>query len=233
MTYSELIAKIRNYTEVDSTVLSDSICDGFIRDAELRIFRDVDADYSRKFATSTFVADNRYVLLPNDCLIVRSVQHISGGTRTFLQERDTSFFSEYNPDDDTGTPKYWGHWHKTNDNFYLVVAPVPSAADTCQVNYVRVPPHLYSSTDAGAVPETMTSTFLSTNASNCLLFACLVEAYGYLKGSMDMYKLYESKYNQVMQAFALEQMGRKRRGEYTDGVPRVVIPAPSPNYVKN
>ena len=34
MTYSELIAKIRNYTEVDSTVLSDSICDGFIRDAE-------------------------------------------------------------------------------------------------------------------------------------------------------------------------------------------------------
>ena len=79
----------------------------------------------------------------------------------------------------------------------------------------------------------MTSTFLSTNASNCLLFACLVEAYGYLKGSMDMYKLYESKYNQVMQAFALEQMGRKRRGEYTDAVPRVVIPAPSPNYVKN
>ena len=43
-----------------------------------------------------------------------------------------------------------------------------------------------------------------------------------------MYKLYSDKYNEAIQAFALQQMGRRRRDEYTDGVPRVKVPSPSP-----
>jgi hypothetical protein len=228
MTYAELIAKIRSYTEVDSTVLSDAVCDDFIRDAELRIARAVDADYLRKFATSSFVASSKYVLLPNDIMIVRSVQHISGGTRTFLENRETSFLNEYNSDGSTGTPKYWGNWYKTNDKNYLIVAPAPSAADTVEVSYIRTPPHLFSSNDAATVPERSTSTFLSTFAEELLLYACLIEAYSFLKGPMDMYNLYEKKYNESIQNFAIEQTGRRRRGEYTDGVPRVKIPSPSP-----
>jgi hypothetical protein len=34
MTYAELLQKIRDYTEVDSNVLTDTICNGFIQDAE-------------------------------------------------------------------------------------------------------------------------------------------------------------------------------------------------------
>ena len=37
MTYAELTAKIRNYTEVDSNVFTQSIIDGFILDSEFRI----------------------------------------------------------------------------------------------------------------------------------------------------------------------------------------------------
>ena len=55
MTYAELVTKIRDYTEVDSTVLTSTIVDGFIRDAEFRIFREVDADYARVYATSNFI----------------------------------------------------------------------------------------------------------------------------------------------------------------------------------
>ena len=40
MTYDELKTKIRDYTEVGSTVLSDTILNGIILDAEYRIFRD-------------------------------------------------------------------------------------------------------------------------------------------------------------------------------------------------
>ena len=40
MTYTELLQKIRDYTEVGSTVLSDTILNGIILDAEYRIFRD-------------------------------------------------------------------------------------------------------------------------------------------------------------------------------------------------
>ena len=44
----------------------------------------------------TFTAGNRYVSLPSDALIIRSVQVIDGGTRVFLEKRDTSFISEFN-----------------------------------------------------------------------------------------------------------------------------------------
>ena len=52
MTYSELITKLRDYTEVGSSVLTSTILDGIIRDVEFRIFRAGDADYSRKYETS-------------------------------------------------------------------------------------------------------------------------------------------------------------------------------------
>ena len=35
MTYTELLQKIRDYTEVGSTVLSDTICNGLINDARV------------------------------------------------------------------------------------------------------------------------------------------------------------------------------------------------------
>ena len=37
MTYTELVQKIRDYTEVDANVLTSTILDGFIEDAEFRI----------------------------------------------------------------------------------------------------------------------------------------------------------------------------------------------------
>ena len=52
MTYAELLTKIRAYTEVDSTVLSDTIIDGFIENAEFRILRDVDSDSNRSYKTA-------------------------------------------------------------------------------------------------------------------------------------------------------------------------------------
>ena len=55
MSYAELLQAIRDYTEVDSNVLTDSICNGFIRDAEWRIARDVDADYDRQYSTATLI----------------------------------------------------------------------------------------------------------------------------------------------------------------------------------
>ena len=61
----------------------------------------------------------------------------------------------------------------------------------------------------------------------------MVEVYGFLKGPLDMYKLYEDKYNRELQAFALEQMGRRRRGENTSGVPRIPVPSPSPEQWRN
>ena len=61
-----------------------------------------------------------------------------------------------------------------------------------------------------------------------LLYGVLVEAFSYLKGPQDMYNLYKSKYDEEVQAFAVQQMGRRRRSEYDNGVPRIKIESPSP-----
>jgi hypothetical protein len=53
------------------------------------------------------------------------------------------------------------------------------------------------------------------------LYACLVEAYGFLKGPADMIQFYEGKYTQALQGFVIEQMGRRRRDEYSSGAPRL------------
>ena len=216
ITYPDFLTQVRNYTEVDNNVLTDVIIQDFIRSVELDIAGKVDYDDLRKYSTSNFTANNRYVSLPSDLTIIRSVQVIDGsGNRTFLEKRDTSFISEYNNDGTTGTPRYWANW----DDFNLLVAPIPNSALQVQINYITDPTQ-FTSTN---------TTFISKYQESMLLHGVLSEAFRYLKGPMDMYSLYEKKYNEEVQNFALQQMGRRRRAEYDDGVPRIQVASPTPN----
>ena len=61
-----------------------------------------------------------------------------------------------------------------------------------------------------------------------LLYACLVEAFKFLKGPDNMLQLYEASYQEALQTFAAEQQGRRRRDEYRDGVVRIPIQSPTP-----
>jgi len=215
ITYSDFLTQVRNYTEVDSNVLTDSILDQFIRNTELDIAGAVDYDDLRKYSTSNVTTGNRYVVMPADLLILRSVQIINSDVRDFLEKRETSFISEYAPNDTvTGQPKYYANWDETN----ILLAPTPDSTYTIQINFIKDPPHFDSSTN----------TFLSQHQEALLLYGVLKEAYSYLKGPDDLYKLYSDRYNQSIQAFALQQMGRRRRGEYDSGVPRIKVPSPSP-----
>jgi len=72
-----------------------------------------------------------------------------------------------------------------------------------------------------------TSTFISKYFGNGLLYACLVEAFGFLKGPMDMLTYYEQRYKQEVDKFGLEQIGRRRRGDYTSGTIRIPLNTPS------
>ena len=218
ISYSDFLTQVRSYTEVDSNVLSDTLIGQFIRNTELNIAGAVDYDETRKYATSSFTANKRYIVMPADFLIVRSLQVFADTTntsaRTFMEKRDTSFISEYNSSGATGQPKYYANW----DDNTLVVAPTPDIAYAVQLNYIIDPPG-FTSTN---------STYLSQYQESLLLHGVLTEALSYLKGPMDMYNLYKSKYNQEVEAFALQQMGRRRRAEFDDGVPRIQVASPSP-----
>jgi hypothetical protein len=190
MTYAELVQQIRDYTEVDSNVLTSTIVDGFIENAEWRIFRDVDSDNNKRYATANLIASQRFIDVPADLLVVRSAQIVDGGSGG------------------TGEPKYYGMWDKDT----IVLAPTPSSTYEIQLNYILKDPGLSSSN---------TTTYLSKYFPNGLLYACLVEAYSFLKGPNDLMQLYEGKYKQAVEGFSVEQMGRRRRDEYQSGVPRV------------
>ena len=218
ISYSDFLTQVRNYTEVDSNVLTDTIIGQFIRNTELSVAGAVDYDDTRKYATSSFTSGKRYLVTPADFLVIRSLQVFNStdqtGDRFFMEKRDTSFITEYNGSGATGLPKYYANWDESS----IVVAPTPNQAYVVQLNYIITPPSFTSSN----------TTYLSEYQQGMLLDGVLTEAFAFLKGPMDMYNLYKSKYTEGIQNFALQQMGRRRRAEYDDGVPRVKIPSPSP-----
>ena len=214
ITHANFLTQVRNYTEVDSNVLTDALIDQFITNTELDVASKVDYDDLRKYSNSNFTAANRAVSLPGDLKYLRAVKITDGGTEVFLEKRDQTFIAEFNPTGTQGQPKYYANYNDKN----IIVAPTPASALAIQIQYIKNQPHF----DSG------NSTMLSDQHQNLLLYGVLVECFSYLKGPVDMYNLYKTRYDKTLEAFALEQMGSRRRGQYTDGVPRVKIGSPSP-----
>ena len=221
-TLTNLQDDIRSYTEVDSGVLSNSIINTMIKNTENRIYRDADSDDNRFYATSNLQAGNRYVTIPSDLRIIRYVQLKDGsGNQVFLEKRDTSFMAEYydTPSTASGLPKYYGNW----DANFWVVAPTPNSTFEITLAYIKQPTSLTDSSVSSS------GTYISNKYQDLLLYGCLVEAYGYLKGPPDMLQYYEASFRRALQSYAIEQQGRRRRDEWQDGAIRTPLKSESPS----
>jgi len=217
MNYSELVTNIRGYTEVDSNVFPDSVINTFITMAENRILRDIDLDVFKKEATANLIADSRFLPMPGNILTHRYIMVTDdNGDQIFLDFRDTSFMKEYWPDyTETGVPKYYSVWD--DETFYI--APTPASALSVQLGYIVRPEQLSS---------TNTTTWVSTNAPEALLYACLIQAYSYTKGPLELVQYFENSYKQAIQGLGIEQQGRRRRDEYRDGMVRIPVKSVTP-----
>ena len=221
-TLTNLQDDIRNYTEVDSSVLSTGVLNTIIKNAENRIYREVDSDDNRFYATSNLQAGNRYVTIPSDLRFIRYAQLTdASGNQVFLEKRDTSFMAEYydTPGTQSGLPKYYANW----DANYWVVAPTPDSTYLITLAYTKQPDSITAS------PGSTQGTYTSNKYQDLLLYASLVEAYGYLKGPADLLQYYEQSYRRAAKSYSIEQEGRRRRDEWQDGVIRSQIKSPSPN----
>ncbi len=220
-TLANLQSDIRNYTEVDDTVLSDSILNTIIKNTENQIYRDADSDDNRFYATSNLQSGNRYVTIPSDLRFIRYAQLTdSSGNQTFLEKKDTSYMAEYydTPATQSGIPKYYANW----DANFWVVAPTPDDTYLITLAYTKQPDSITAS------PGSTQGTYTSNKYQDLLLYGSLVEAYGYLKGPVDMLQYYTRAYQKALQSYGLEQQGRRRRDEYQDGVIRTPLKSPSP-----
>ena len=231
---SGLKTQIRSYTETDSNVLTDAVLENIILNAQYRIFRDVPIDADRKQQLGNFVAGQESINAPAGALFIRGIQvydtngsAITGANR-WLEKKDVTYLQEYQ--DVTGTsaaqgqPKYYAMFGgATGDSDTtsgrIIVAPVPNTTYRYKVHFNKMPSTLASDN---------TTNYISLNFPNGLLYCCLSETYGFLKGPIDMLTLYENKYKQEIQKFAIEQTGRRRRDDYTDGTVRFKIESSSP-----
>jgi len=229
-TYSTLTTAILNYTEVGTSVLSSTITDQFIDNSELRIQREIPIDADRKEMLGNLTASKDNVYAPAGTLFVRGLQVYTStsaatGANSWLEKKDISFLREYDTaETTTGTPKYYAmsggaEGTGATSSGRITIVPTPSSAFMYKIHYNARPTGLSSAN---------TTTFLSLNFGNGLLYACLVEAFSYLKGPMDMLQLYEQKYQTEVQKFGGEQLGRRRRDDYTDGEPRIPVQSPTP-----
>ena len=220
-TYAELTQQILDYTETDTNVLTDTIINDIIEHAESKIFREIDLDVFRKYKTASLTISDPFVAMPGATpqlfSAIRYVQIFgTDNVRITLEKKDSSFINEFVPNrTTTGTPKYYANW----DNDTILLAPAPDATYTVELAYYAQPTGLSSSN---------TTTWVSNNAPLLLLYACLVEAFKFLKGPADMLNVYTQSYQTELQVLAQEQMGKRRRDDYMDGTIRVPLPSQQP-----
>ena len=231
-TYATLTTAILNYTEVDNNVLTSTITDQIIENTELRILRDVPIDAYKKQKIGNLVTGQNTVNVPAQTLFVKGVQiydstSASTGANTWLEKKDETYLQEFQPSTENAArakPKYYamfggatGVTDTTSGRLFL--APAPDTTYVFKISYETIPTGLSGSN---------TTTYISQYFGNGLLYACLSEAFSYLKGPIDMLTLYENKYKQELEKFAAEQLGRRKRDDYTDGTVRIPVPSPTP-----
>ena len=228
---SGLKTQIRSYTETDSNVLSDSVLENIILNAQYRIFRDVPIDADRKQQTGNLVTGQETINAPAGAVFIRGVQvydstSATTGANVWLEKKDVTYLQEYISSTESakrGQPKYYAMFggatgESDTTSGRMMFAPVPDTTYKFRVHFNVAP----------ALLEGDNTNYISLNFPNGLLYCCLSEAYGFLKGPIDMLTLYENKYKQEVQKFGGVQIGRRRRDDYTDGTVRIPVNSPSP-----
>jgi len=232
LSYSDLVTNIRNYTETDSNVLTTAVLENIILNAQYRIMREIPIDSDRKQQEGNLVVGQETINAPAGALFIRGIQVYDStsaitGANVWLEKKDVTYLQEYVPSTESakrGQPKYYAMYGGATGNTdttsgRMMFAPVPDATYKFRVHFNVMPATLESGNQTN---------YISLNFPNGLLYCCLSETYGFLKGPIDMLTLYENKYKQEVQKFANEQVGRRRRDDYTDGAVRIPITSANP-----
>tara|TARA_R100000656_G_scaffold122795_1_gene98688 strand:- start:1933 stop:2418 length:486 start_codon:yes stop_codon:yes gene_type:complete len=152
-------------------------------------------------------SSNQYLACPSDFLAPFSLSYTSSSVKSFLEFKDVNFIQTFNPNSGTtGSPRYYAQFDV--DNFIL--APTPDSSYTSELHYFYRPASLTAGDDDG-------TTWLSTNASQGLLYGCLIEAYTYMKGEPDLMQQYEKRFTEAMVALKLLGESREATDEYRTG----------------
>tara|TARA_R110000796_G_scaffold41461_8_gene102613 strand:+ start:1305 stop:1952 length:648 start_codon:yes stop_codon:yes gene_type:complete len=206
-TYATLKTAIQDYTDnAESTFVSNLAL--FIKEAEERVFKNVQLSLFRKNVTGDTTASNKYLNIPSDFLAPFSLSVVNDSAHEFLEYKDVSFVQSFTPNPaTTGTPRYYSLFGISN----FILAPTPDAVYTAELHYYYRPASLTAGADSG-------TTWLSENAPNAMLYGSLVEAYTFMKGDPDLLNTYNQRFSEAI--VSLKNFGEAKEvtDDYTTGM---------------
>ncbi len=210
MNYTQLVQAIKDYTESTETSFVSHI-DEFIKQAERKIYNEVQLPYLRKNVTGNATLGNKYVQTPSDFLAVYSMSIIDGSSdQHFLLNKDVNFIREAYANASTqAQPKYYALF----DHNTFILGPTPDSAYNVELHYYYYPTSIV----------TASTTWLGDNYEQALLYACLVQAYTYLKGDPDLMANYQKQYQENMVQLKMLGDGKDRRDAYRSGQVRYEV----------
>jgi hypothetical protein len=208
--YAQLVDAIHGYLQVDSNGISTADMDTIIRQAEQRIYYDVQIPVLKKNVTGTLENGNRYLATPTDYLATYSIAVNNNGVYEYLLPKEVAFIREAYPTvATTGVPRYYALF----DNDTIILGPTPNANYEVELHYFYEPQ---------SIVDAQSGTWISENAENALLYGCLFEAYTYLKGEPDLISLYAGRYKEALESLKIIGEGRNRLDTYRNSNPRIM-----------
>lgn len=214
-TYDSLVTAIKAYTENDDSEFAAMI-PTFIENTELNIYRTLDLNKFRKYATANIDQGVKIFKKPDDFVIDRYMvvkDRSTGNTSSFpdhyLEAKDVSLIRTYWPTSSAEgfPPKYYAEWDENN----LIIAPTPDRDIKLVLAYTYRPEGLSSSNQ---------TTWLGTNASDLLLYGSLAEAYRFMKNRDGDVVVWATEFDKAMTTLKNEEENRQRYEDQRYGEPR-------------
>ena len=207
-TLATLKSTVQDYCETAETTFVADL-DTFIKEAEERILKNVELPVFRKIVTGNATTDCPYLATPSDFLATYSLALIVNSVYTYPLFKHVSFIRDYTPNaTTTGATKYYALF---DDNTFLL-GPTPDSDYTYELHYKYRPASL--TTTSGS-----STTWLSDNAPDALLYGTLVEAATFLKTPEEAAQ-YEQRFMMAISALKKLGEGYGARDEYRYDIAR-------------
>ena len=209
MNYSQLVAEIQSYTE---NQFQTADIDTFIRQAEQRVYNQVQLPALRKNVTGNATQGNKYLTCPTDWLATYSMAVMDPVTNEYeyLLNKDVNFIREAFPFPAvSGKPTHYAQF----DQDTFILGPTPDEDYEIELHYFYYP---QSIVDAG-------TSWLGDNFDSVLLYGSLLEAYTFMKGETDVMTAYQKRYDEAMAMLKMLGDGKNRTDAYRDGQARYPV----------
>jgi hypothetical protein len=199
-TYETLRTAISDWVENYEKTFQNNL-DVVIVQAETRIAKAVQLPAWRKTFQGTCVCGRDLLAIPANFLSPYSLWLMDAcGQYWPVENKEAEFVRAAYPTPTLGRPLFYA----LDGENQLRLGPRPDWKYGLELNYCSRPPSVVD----------LASTWLSQNAPDALFYACLKEAYAFMKGEKDMVDLYEQRYQEAQQFLLLNGHGRDRKDFY-------------------